>query len=84
MLVAQTQKQYLHEVHDKSVHTNVAQSSPEEHGLQLRFVNLEDGGKGEEESAKPNLAAWVLLVVLGTAVLLQHQVGLVLQHLYLQ
>ena len=42
------------------------------------------GGEGEEEPAEPDLAACVLLVVLCTAVFLQHQVGLILQNLHLQ
>ena len=75
---------YLHQVHDKSVHTNVAQSSSEEHRLQLLLVNLEHARQGQQKPPEPHLAAGVLLVVLSTAVLLQHQVGLVLQDLNLQ
>ena len=84
LIVFNVYYKYLHQVHDKSVHTNVAQSSSEEHRLQLLLVNPEDGGEGEEEPAEPDLAACVLLVVLCTAVFLQHQVGLVLQNLDLQ
>ena len=75
---------YLHQVHDQSVHSDVAESSSEEHRLQLLLVYLEHVGEGQEEPSEPDLAARVLVMVLGTAVLLQHEVGLVLQDLHLQ
>lgn len=71
----------LCQIRDKSVHSNIPKSAAEKKCLNCLFAKLIDRWQHQEESAKPDLVSRDRL---GQAILLQHQVGLVLQNLHLQ